>query len=112
MIQYAIQIPYDTVAEQSQPSKVQALCIHSDSVPPAKGYQRSRNLADASLRRQQIELRGGIPRVQHLHPDAQVRDALPRLRAERHVVLADAYDQEIYSCLLAATAMQMWMASG
>ena len=66
---------------------------HPDALSPADRDQRGRDLADPPLRRQHVELRRGVPRVQDLHPHAQAADVLLRLRAEGADLGAQAEEQ-------------------
>jgi hypothetical protein len=53
-------------------------------LPPADGYQSRGNLADPTLRRQQIELCGRISRVLYLEPYAEVIEVSAHGRRNRH----------------------------
>ena len=70
------------------------LCSHHpDALSPSDRDQRRCDIADPPLRRQHVELRRSVPRIQDLHPHAQAADVLFRLRAERTDLGAEAEEQ-------------------
>jgi hypothetical protein len=74
-------------------SALTSKCIPTSlALPPSNRHQRCRNLPNAALRRQQIELRRGIPRVLYLEPDAQVIKVLAHVGRDRVYAGAGADD--------------------
>lgn len=67
---------------------------HLHALPPDRNHS-GRNLRDTALRRQQIELRRGIPSIHDLDPETQRVNLSSRLGGKRKHGSARTQDQQI-----------------
>lgn len=65
------------------------------ALDPTNRDQGGRDIVDSALSRQEVELRRGVPRIQHLDPNTEGADGLSQLRAQRPILRADAEDEQI-----------------